>query len=283
MKKYLTISEMANYAGISRRTLIYYDQIDLFKPQKVGENGYRYYGIDQYFELDVILLLKNLDVPLEEIATFLKNRNITAVLAGFKRQKEKVDEEISKLKRIRNSLDSYITRYTTLKNFDLESITYAYRKAESFVVSDLIEKFDDIDSLEVYGRFYNSVDSSDLFSGYPIGFLVDGAAFYEENFHAAPYRALVKIPSERLQLYKQQRIVTRPAGYYVSGFIKDEIHQINIFNNRFRSYLKENNLVLNGDIWELLWQDEAASQNPEDQIFEVLIPVKNKLAEEKED
>ena len=58
MKKFLTISEMAKYAGISRRTLIYYDQIDLFKPAKVGENGYRYYGIDQYFELDVILLLK---------------------------------------------------------------------------------------------------------------------------------------------------------------------------------------------------------------------------------
>ena len=56
--------------------------------------------------------------------------------------------------------------------------------------------------------------------------------------------------------------------------MKDEIHYINIFNNRFRNYLKDNNLVLNGDIWELLWQDEAASENPEDQIFEVLIPVK---------
>lgn len=72
MKKFLTISEMAKYAGISRRTLIYYDQIDLFKPAKVGENGYRYYGIDQYFELDVILLLKNLDVSLEDIHVFLK-------------------------------------------------------------------------------------------------------------------------------------------------------------------------------------------------------------------
>lgn len=274
MKKYLTVSEMANYAGISRRTLIYYDQINLFKPAKIGANGYRYYGIEQYFELDVILLLKNLDVSLDEIDTFLKNRNVTAVLAGFKRQKEKVDEEIKKLKRIRNSLDSYITRYTTLENFDLKSITYTYREAEYFVISDIIENFDDIDALQVYGRFYNSVDSSDLFSGYPIGFLVDGAAFYEENFHAAPYRALVKIPPERLAHYEKQRIIQQPAGYYVSGFMKDEIHYINIFNNRFRNYLKDNNLVLNGDIWELLWQDEAASENPEDQIFEVLIPVK---------
>ncbi|MEQ7195037.1 MerR family transcriptional regulator [Enterococcus avium] len=276
MKKFLTISEMAKYAGISRRTLIYYDQIDLFKPAKVGENGYRYYGIDQYFELDVILLLKNLDVSLEDIHIFLKNRNVDYVLDGFMRQKQKIDEQIQKLGRIRSALNSYIERYTTLKNFDLESITYSYREAESFVISDIIESYDDIDAAQIYGRFYSSVDSSDLFSGYPIGFLVDGSAFYEKNFHAAPYRALVKIPEERLHIYDRQRVVKRPAGDYVSGFMKDEIHHINTFNNRFRNYLKEKNLELNGDIWELLWQDETTSEHPEDQVFEVLIPVKPK-------
>ena len=276
MKRYLTISEMAKSAGISRRTLIYYDQIDLFKPAKVGENGYRYYGIDQYFELDVILLLKNLDVSLEDIHIFLKNRNVDYVLDGFMRQKQKVDDQIKKLNIIRGTLDSYIERYTTLKNFDLESITHSYREAESFVISDTIESYDDFDSVEIYGRFYNSVDSSDLFSGYPIGFLVDGSAFYQENFHAAPYRALIKIPEDRLHFYQQQRVVRRPAGDYVSGFMKDEIHHINTFNNRFRNYLKEHQLELNGDIWELLWQDETTSEQPEDQVFEVLIPAKRK-------
>lgn len=274
MKKYLSISEMAKYAGISRRTLIYYDQINLFKPVRVGENGYRYYGIEQYFELDVILLLKNIGMPLEEIQAFLKNRNVDYAVQEFYRQRAKVDQQIEELKHIRSSLDSYIKRYETLKNFDLESITLSYREAESFVISDIIDSVDGMDSVEIYGRFYSSVDSKDLFSGYPIGFLVEGAAFYEENFHAAPYRALVKIPDERLPLYQSQKIVTRPSGYYVSGFIRDEIHYINIFNNRFRNYLKENHLVLDGDIWELLWQDEATSEHPEDQIFEVLIPVK---------
>lgn len=274
MKKYLSISEMAKYAGISRRTLIYYDQIDLFKPVKVGDNGYRYYGIDQYFELDVILLLKNIGMPLEEIQVFLKNRNVDYALQEFYRQRSKVDQQIEQLKDIRTSLDSFIERYETLKDFDLESITYSYRETESFVISDIIESGDTMDSVQIYGRFYSSVDSKDLFSGYPIGFLVDGAAFYKENFHTAPYRALVKIPDDRLDLYQSQKIVTRPAGYYVSGFMKDEIHHINTFNNRFQNYLKEHKLVLDGDIWELLWQDEATSELPEDQVFEVLIPVK---------
>jgi DNA-binding transcriptional MerR regulator len=274
MKKYFSVSEIAKYAGISRRTLIYYDQIDLFKPIKIGENGYRYYGLDQYFELNAILLLKNVGMPLEEIHSFLKNRNVNYAVQEFYRQRSKVDQQIAVLKDIRTSLDSYIKRYETLKNFDLESITYSYREAESFVISDVIDSVDDMDSVEIYGRFYSSVESKDLFSGYPIGFLVNGDAFYEENFHDVPYHALVKISDERLSLYHHQKIVKRPAGYYVSGFIKDEIHYINVFNNRFRKYLKENKLVLDGDIWELLWKDEATSEYPEDQIFEVLIPVK---------
>ncbi|GCF94456.1 multidrug transporter [Enterococcus florum] len=265
---------MAKYAGISRRTLIYYDQIDLFKPAKIGENHYRYYGIDQYFELDVILLLKNIGMPLEEIQKFLKNRNVDYALTEFQAQRAKVDQQIDQLKEIRASLNSFIDRYERLKDFDLESITYAFREEESFVVSEIIDTIDDIDSVQVYGRFYSSVESRDLFSGYPIGFLVEGAAFNEENFHAAPYRALVKIPDDRLAHYRSSKIVTRPAGFYVSGFIKDEIHHINIFNNRFKKYLKEHNLVIDGDIWELLWQDEATSEQPEDQIFEVLIQVK---------
>lgn len=46
-KKLLSISEFAKIAKIAqttRRTLIFYDQKDIFKPAKIAENGYRYYS-----------------------------------------------------------------------------------------------------------------------------------------------------------------------------------------------------------------------------------------------
>ena len=36
MSTYISISEMAKLHGITRQTLIHYDNIDLFKPAKVG-------------------------------------------------------------------------------------------------------------------------------------------------------------------------------------------------------------------------------------------------------
>ncbi|WP_301426247.1 MerR family DNA-binding transcriptional regulator [Carnobacterium sp.] len=42
-KEYLTISQFSALSGISRKTLIYYDKIDLFSPKMVTDKGYRMY------------------------------------------------------------------------------------------------------------------------------------------------------------------------------------------------------------------------------------------------
>ena len=39
-----SIRELADLAGISTRTLRYYDEINLLKPNRVNENGVRFYG-----------------------------------------------------------------------------------------------------------------------------------------------------------------------------------------------------------------------------------------------
>lgn len=38
-----TVKEVSDLAGISVRTLHYYDQIDLLRPATIGANGYRMY------------------------------------------------------------------------------------------------------------------------------------------------------------------------------------------------------------------------------------------------
>ncbi|MGX7352083.1 hypothetical protein RU97_GL002213 [Enterococcus canis] len=274
MKRLLSISEMAAYAGVSRRTLLYYDEINLFKPTQIGENGYRYYGIEQYEELDLLLILRALGMPLQDIRQFLKNRNPAYAQKEFTRQRAKIDRKIQKLQETRTAIDGYLARYEKLAQLDFEELTYNYRPAEYFLASEWIENVDEMNTFEVYTRFYSLVEARDLFSGHPIGFMSEGRYFQQQNFHAAPYRALVKLPEERLSRYPKEQILQRPAGTYVSGFTRDELHQLTTFNDRFRRYLETHELVIDGDIWELLWQDETAAANREQQVFEVMLPVK---------
>ena len=65
------IKELANMSGISIRTLHYYDQIDLLKPSRIEENGYRLYDEGAAGRLQQILFLKELDFPLSEIKRIL--------------------------------------------------------------------------------------------------------------------------------------------------------------------------------------------------------------------
>ncbi len=62
-----TIKEIAGLAGVTTRTLRYYDQVDLLPPAEIGGNGYRYYNQDSLLKLQQILFFRELDVPLNEI------------------------------------------------------------------------------------------------------------------------------------------------------------------------------------------------------------------------
>jgi DNA-binding transcriptional MerR regulator len=62
-----TVKQLADLAGVTPRTLRYYDQIGLLLPPLIGENGYRYYDRGSLRRLQQILFFREMDVPLKEI------------------------------------------------------------------------------------------------------------------------------------------------------------------------------------------------------------------------
>jgi len=62
-----SINELAKLAGISSRTLRYYDKQGLLKARRNPENNYRYYEESEVDQLQRILFLKLFDLPLEQI------------------------------------------------------------------------------------------------------------------------------------------------------------------------------------------------------------------------
>lgn len=71
------ISEFSRLSKVSLKTLRYYDQIGLLKPDKVDpDSGYRYYSADQLLELNRILIYKELGFTLPQIIQ-LRREDIT--------------------------------------------------------------------------------------------------------------------------------------------------------------------------------------------------------------
>lgn len=65
------IQELAALAGVTTRTLRWYDRIGLLKPSRTAENGYRYYGPAEVNRLQDIMYYRALGVELSRIKEYL--------------------------------------------------------------------------------------------------------------------------------------------------------------------------------------------------------------------
>ncbi|WP_201712719.1 MerR family transcriptional regulator [Rossellomorea arthrocnemi] len=66
-----TVKKLGAIAGVSTRTLRYYDEIELLKPARINSSGYRIYGQKEVDRLQQILFYKELGVGLDEIKDIL--------------------------------------------------------------------------------------------------------------------------------------------------------------------------------------------------------------------
>lgn len=66
-----TVQKLADLAGVSKRTLRYYDQIGLLHPAEINASGYRIYTEKEVDLLQQILFFRELDVDLDTIKSII--------------------------------------------------------------------------------------------------------------------------------------------------------------------------------------------------------------------
>ena len=71
MKLKYSIRKLSELAGVSARTLRYYDEIGLLKPSEISEAGYRYYGERELALLQQILFYRERGFDLKQIRKIL--------------------------------------------------------------------------------------------------------------------------------------------------------------------------------------------------------------------
>ena len=76
-----TINKLAKVAGVTTRTLRFYDEIGLLAPARISSNGYRIYGKKEIDRLQYILFYRELGVSLEEIKNILESKDFDGLAA----------------------------------------------------------------------------------------------------------------------------------------------------------------------------------------------------------
>ena len=109
MKDLFKIGEIAELFHLNIKTLRYYDEIDLVKPEAVDpDTGYRYYSTRQFEQLNTIRYLRELGVPLSEIRDFLSGRETEKMEQILKSQIDQVEVKQKELEIIKKKLSARI-------------------------------------------------------------------------------------------------------------------------------------------------------------------------------
>lgn len=239
MKIRFMTGEMAKLHGISKQTLIHYDRIGLFCPAEVdSDTDYRYYDLEQFQDLELILILKALGMQLQEIKAYRQQTTLTARLALLESQREIVEKKMKQLKSMEQRLESMvgnIKHNITVEPFSKGIKWLEERKLYSIPVlspydiyqmelsfKEMFRYIKEKSEVDVHDFLYvvkDSVDGEELFEKISIpvgegGNEIGPAGYYAYLYHQGPY-------AELLNSRKQLENYIQESGYEpVGAFIE---------------------------------------------------------------
>lgn len=265
-KRYLTISEFAEISEISRKALIFYDNIGLFSPEYTAPNGYRYYSHSQIDIIFAITILKELGTPLNQIKQYMKTSSPMDAVALLETQNQLISRKMDQLRGTQDMLNAKLLK---LKQGMLQSdaeIRLIHQKERPIFISDLIEK----KKSQVYDKewlgLYMKCKECGITPGYPEGFLVDQTHLLEGQTDIASHIILhVGDPK-----YANACI---PEGNYVFAWGHGSFEDTEPVYRKLLSYIKKQQLGISGHAYETRLIDELASRDPQQQLIQICIPV----------
>ena len=99
-----TVKQLADLAGVTPRTLHYYDEIGLLPPSAVGENGYRRYDDAAVLRLQQILFYRELGLGLSDIGDALDRPDFD-LISALRSHREALRGRVGRLNHLIHTID----------------------------------------------------------------------------------------------------------------------------------------------------------------------------------
>ena len=130
-----SIEQVARVSGVTARTLRYYDEIGLLRPDSLGSNGYRYYERQQLSRLHQILLLRELGLDLASIRAVVDaEHHPVEALRGHHRR---LLEECRRLDRLPETVAATIKHFEDGTDMPAEDLYEGFEFSSEYIDREL--------------------------------------------------------------------------------------------------------------------------------------------------
>lgn len=271
MERLFRIGEVSRLFSVSAETLRHYEKMGILTPERVEEqSGFRYYGTRQFEVLNTIKYLRMLDMPLEEIAGFLKNRDVDVIREKLEKQRKLIHEKRRELEIIEKKIDN---RLEILDNAEAEGLNkISIVKTKPFRIVRMFDSVRLNNHLDLEGPI-RALDSADKKTVVFLGKV--GVGISPEHLLAGEYSvydSVFLLLDDEEDFAGETEAV--PAERCVSVRFRGSHESAPEQYERLNAYMREHRLAPVGHSREVTLIDEGLTSNHDKFVTEIKIPIK---------
>ncbi|MBC5636421.1 MerR family transcriptional regulator [Ornithinibacillus hominis] len=265
---HLTTGQFAKLMNVNKDTLFYYDKIGIFSPEIVTSNGYRYYSVYQSDVLNVILTLKELDMPLKDIKKYLDKRSPEKLIHLMEKEEQVLNTKIKQLEVMKKIVAEKIAITKNALSVNTSEITMEYREKDQFIVvtdtKPLTNEKSLYDSIQRHNTYLEENNILSSTEGWMIRVekVLNGDAVQYDYLYT-------KVEEATYANQKMER------GHYLVAYHAEGYATIEQTYNRLVDYAKEYNLMLIDYFYEDILLDELSVEGFEKYLIKLSVPIKS--------
>lgn len=270
------IGQLASIYGISGKTLRYYDELGLLKPQYVDEvTGYRYYTSSQIPVLNEIFLLKEMGLSLKEIACLIQreeDQDNTVLKRLLELKQMEFDRHIRELLRKKQTIELLKKKLDGRNQIQISSFNVGIKRIEKMTVASLkavISAYSTQESL--WSELLEFLNGSKIKMGTERYTIYYDSVFKGDDIQVEiQKRVLVPFEGNERICCKETEELPQAAYLLHTG---DHESVINSYE-AILTWIEENQYEIVGNIREEFHMDDFMTNDPNEFVTEIQIPVR---------
>lgn len=265
---YFTTGEFAKLGNVTKDTLFHYDKIGILKPEIVKQNGYRYYSAKQFYDLDIINVLKAAGTALKDINGYMSAKNKETFLRILREKYEILEQEKKTIALMQYRLQKAIevTEFAMTEPLGIPRLISC--KEENLIIRKIENsKLTMKETISYLSNHFHYCLSKGLCEEIPVGAIIEKDTLLSGSISPSHYYSKISFPIDGPYYF------LKPSGTYASILHSGYYDTIQQSYDLLMDFIKANHLKIIGNAYEYELINYLSITNNEDYIIQLSIQV----------
>lgn len=264
-KQLYSTGDFADYFGVRKDTLLYYDKIGLFRPAFVKPNGYRCYTAAQIASFGTLLSLREMHVPIKQIKAYFNDPSPARLMEIAREQTDRLQAEIKRLQQIKRLFAKIMRMTAEAQAAKMDELEIQTLPPARFLYS----RPNTTPDKQTSDRQWWEIVSGFMRQTGAVGAVSIGSVIAKKDLQAGQFSRV-----DRLFMESDRRSgIVRPAGQYAILYHRGDFEELAGLYPDLLAQIRRRGFCPVSDAWEQYLINELATGRPQAYVTKITIAV----------